>query len=85
MSTISTITHASIGGTVSAGGDVVVRSSDDTQVTIISGALGAGFVGVGASVRVLGSTRTRRRSLQTARRWMPVGRAVSCPACLMAR
>ncbi len=50
---ISNTTTASILGSVSAGGDAAVRASDDTKVLLISGALGAGFVGVGASVGVM--------------------------------
>jgi hypothetical protein len=46
-------TYASIAGSVSAGGDAVVRVSDDTGVTVVSGGLGAGLVGAGASVGVL--------------------------------
>ena len=50
---LTTDTNAAILGTVSAGGDVAVRASDDSNITVISGALGAGFVGVGASVGVM--------------------------------
>jgi len=50
--TINNETHASIAGKVSAGGDVVISATDDTSITLVSGALGAGFVGVGASVGV---------------------------------
>ncbi|NNU43172.1 beta strand repeat-containing protein [Ramlibacter montanisoli] len=49
---ITNETKASIKGDVHAGGDVAVRASDDTSMMMISGALGAGFVGVGASVGV---------------------------------
>jgi len=50
---LGTETKATIGGTVFATGDVLVEATDDSKVTIISGALGAGFVGVGASVGVM--------------------------------
>ncbi|HYC46066.1 MAG TPA: LEPR-XLL domain-containing protein, partial [Burkholderiales bacterium] len=48
-------TTASIGAsaTVFAGGDVFVSAVDDTSVLELSGALGAGFVGVGGSVGVM--------------------------------
>ena len=52
--TIGNTTVASIGdATVRAGGDVLVLATDDTDVDIVSGALAAGFVGVGASVGVM--------------------------------
>lgn len=48
-------TQATINGlaTVLAGGDVFVSAEDDTHVFELSGALGVGFVGVGASVGVM--------------------------------
>ena len=46
-------TIASVGGFVRAGGDLVVRANDDTDVTVVSGGLGVGFVGVGAGIGVL--------------------------------
>ena len=55
--TINNETHASIAGKVSAGGDVVISATDDTNITLVSGALGAGFVGVGASVGVVVVTK----------------------------
>jgi hypothetical protein len=53
--TIDNVTTASIGANacVSAGGDVLVYATDDTDSDMISGALAGGFVGVGASVGVL--------------------------------
>lgn len=52
---INNHTHASIGdsATVYAQGDVFVSATDDTHILELSGALGAGFVGVGASVGVM--------------------------------
>jgi len=38
---------------VSAGGDVVVYATDNTDVDTISGALAGGLVGIGGSVGVL--------------------------------
>ena len=49
----NTSTQASVLGQVSSGGDTAVMASDSTKVFNLSGALGAGFVGVGASVGVL--------------------------------
>ena len=49
---VDNTTYASILGEVTAQGDVAVASTDDTKVMMVSGALGAGFVGVGASVGV---------------------------------
>src|SRR5258706_11145901 len=51
---LSNTTYASIAGTVSAGGDVAVSSSGKSSVLVIAGGLGVGFVGVGASVGVMG-------------------------------
>src|SRR5690606_6614068 len=53
VSSLTNNTKASILGSVSAGGDAVVRASDDTRILEISGGLGVGFVGVGASVGVM--------------------------------
>src|SRR6185503_18818942 len=51
--TLDNHTTAFIGdATVSAGGDVLLLATDETQWSVISGALAAGFVGVGASVGV---------------------------------
>ncbi len=51
---IGTTTKAWIGNAdVSAGSDVVVYATDDTEVNMISGALAGGFVGIGASVGVV--------------------------------
>src|SRR5262249_52035737 len=46
-------TKASVGGVVRAEGDLVVRAEDDTGITIVSGGLGVGYVGVGAGVGVM--------------------------------
>ena len=46
-------TDASIAGKVRAGGDVLVRATDDTKLMVIDGGLGVGFVGVGAGVGVV--------------------------------
>ena len=53
VSSLNATTKASAGGMIRAGGDLVVRSDDETDVTVISGGLGVGFVGVGAGVGVL--------------------------------
>ena len=52
--TLDNHTTASIGNNahVTGGGDVLVYATDDSQMTVISGALAGGFVGVGASVGV---------------------------------
>ena len=53
--TIDNTTQAYIGTSadVSAGGDILVFAGDDTEVTVISGAIAGGLVGVGASVGVM--------------------------------
>ncbi|MBI1395302.1 MAG: LEPR-XLL domain-containing protein, partial [Betaproteobacteria bacterium] len=56
---IDDTTQASIGSgaTVSAGGDVAVLASDDTDVVVVSGSGGFGVAGIGASVGVLNLTK----------------------------
>ncbi|RRS02329.1 LEPR-XLL domain-containing protein, partial [Aquabacterium soli] len=56
---INNITQAYIGqnARVSAGGDVAVLASDDTKVFVLSGAVGAGVAGIGASVGVTSLTK----------------------------
>ncbi len=52
--TINNSTTAMIGNaTVSADGDVAVFASDETDITMVSGALAGGFVGIGMSVGVM--------------------------------
>lgn len=46
-------TKATVSGTVRAGGDAIVRASDDTSIMLIDGGLGVGYVGVGAGVGVV--------------------------------
>jgi len=46
-------TAATVGGTVRADGDVVVRAQDDTSLMLIDGGLGVGYVGVGFGVGVV--------------------------------
>ena len=54
MLSVDNATKAMIGSaTVFAGGDLLVLASDDTKNFELSGAIGAGFVGVGASVGVM--------------------------------
>jgi hypothetical protein len=57
--TINNTTKAGIGANAGlrAGGDAGVFSDDATAVDMISGALGAGFVGIGASVGVVTVTK----------------------------
>ncbi|MCA9137711.1 MAG: hypothetical protein KDB00_13160, partial [Planctomycetales bacterium] len=51
---IDNTTQALVGAaTVSVGGDVLVRAIDDTDLDVISGGVGRGFVGIGASVGVV--------------------------------
>ena len=53
VSLVNVNTHAWIGvADVDAGGNVLVRATDDTDMTVITGALGAGLVGIGASVGI---------------------------------
>lgn len=50
---LNTETAATMGGTVRAGGDAVVRAVDDTSLMLIDGGLGVGYVGVGFGVGVV--------------------------------
>ena len=52
---ITTATQAVVGANASlmAGGDVGLLASDDSQLMVVSGAIGAGAAGIGASVGVL--------------------------------
>ncbi|MEO1524344.1 MAG: hypothetical protein AAFX06_02860, partial [Planctomycetota bacterium] len=51
---IDNTTTATVGAaTISAGGDMLVRAIDNTDLDVISGAVGGGFVGIGASVGVV--------------------------------
>ena len=56
---VNNTTNASIGNgaTVMAGGDVFVSATDDTHVLELSGALGGGLAGIGASVGVMELTK----------------------------
>ncbi|TAK78891.1 MAG: hypothetical protein EPO12_11675, partial [Aquabacterium sp.] len=56
---ISSTTSAYInsGATVAAGGDVAVTADDKTKTIVVSGAIGAGVAGIGASVGVLSVTK----------------------------
>jgi RTX calcium-binding nonapeptide repeat (4 copies) len=54
---VNNTTNADIGGTVDAYGNVQVRSSDDTDITIVDGAGGFGLGGIGASVGVISMTK----------------------------
>ena len=46
------------GATLSAGGDVLVLASDDSDLDVIAGALGAGIAGAGASIGVMSVTKS---------------------------
>ncbi|MCP3913837.1 MAG: hypothetical protein GY713_23190, partial [Actinomycetia bacterium] len=68
--TFDTTTTATIdaGAEVGAGGDVLVLASDDTETTMVSGALAGGFVGVGASVGVLDIDKSTQALIDTGAR-----------------
>ncbi|MEL6105485.1 MAG: right-handed parallel beta-helix repeat-containing protein, partial [Planctomycetota bacterium] len=53
LSIDNTTTANITAATISAGGDVLVRAVDNTDLDVISGAVGGGFVGIGASVGVV--------------------------------
>ncbi|MFV2069876.1 MAG: beta strand repeat-containing protein, partial [Pirellulales bacterium] len=52
------------GANVSAGGDVLVLATDDTDLDVISGALAGGAVGIGASVGVIDLDKTTQASIE---------------------
>jgi hypothetical protein len=66
--TIDNSTSAGIGAEThaSAGGDVFVNATDDTEVDIISGAVAGGLFGVGGSVGVLTIDKTTTASIDGA-------------------
>ena len=55
---VDNTTRADIAGTADAHGNVVVRASDATDITIVDGGAGGGLVGVGASVGVISLDKT---------------------------
>ncbi|HET7093597.1 MAG TPA: hypothetical protein VFI22_08975, partial [Thermomicrobiales bacterium] len=55
---VNNTTTASVAGTADAWGNVVVHSTDDTDITIVDGAGGFGLGGAGASVGVISLNKT---------------------------
>ncbi|MGH6644013.1 MAG: hypothetical protein ACRED3_15090, partial [Bradyrhizobium sp.] len=55
---VNNTTTAKIAGTADAWGNVVVHSTDDTDITIVDGAGGFGLGGAGASVGVISLSKT---------------------------